>query len=1249
MSLFQQKIKKYLKIRILHTILIIILSGLITGCSTEKNTRASRAYHNLTSRYNIYFNGKESLKAGLRRIDQNVEDDYTRILPVYKESYTSAGTAGKSDMDNAILKGSKLAQNRSITAKPKRRRLRTFNYQKFASKEEFNNWVDDSYLLIGQAYFYQHNFSSAIENFSYVIRKFSEEDTRFDALVWLARSYSELERFTETSEVLQALQAERDFPKRLEKELAKVNADFYLKQNDYTEAIKLLEIALDKTIWKKEKARLQYILAQLYRETGNSIRAADAFMAVIRLNPTYKMSFNARINAAALYAGQGDTEKLKKDLNKMLRDEKNLEYRDQIYFALANIYHKEGNFSQAIDNYKKSVAVSIDNDFQKAQSAVTLADIFFDDRKYRESQAYYDTAMMVINDEYPDYQTIDTRYKGLSRLVENLQMVEVQDSLQRLAVMPENERNSLIDKWIALERKKQEDAELMANQQGSESGFYRANEYRFGLGRSEEGSGWYFYNPQTVSYGKAQFQQRWGRRKLEDNWRRMNKAIVSDDEINELEELIDSSKIVIRETDPMKREYYTQDLPVNDSLLTLSHEKIRDGLYNAGKIFKSDFNDYARSAESFEELNRRYPDNIYLLSAYFDLHDVNELMGDRTKALYYRDLIVQRFPDSKYARYLLNPNFFTEMLERQDNLNRLYQDAFREYKAGRYAQVAEHTVRLKTMVPDSLMLSKIDFMEAISKGATSDMRNFELLLQQYIANYPKAEPLPLATEILTLLQDSTLADYQRLVEMGYLHDEIRNTELITGTTAEEDEFGGKFSYDEELVHYFVITYPKEANPDINRLKFDLSNYNLDHYTRYDFDIEAESLDANTSMIQIRSLGNKEQALIYFRAIIRKAEVFRTLKGVDYYNFVISSTNYRQIMADKSASEYLRFFLKNYSRFIGPDFSDDEAPEISPEELMARAQREDELLRERGRFVTVDVPLSEAMFSMAIDTVQNFVIAVNDKSLSLRPLLNQFAEFNRQEFRAWNLSLEIKQAGDYQLVIIKGLPGYAEGMSYFRKVILERELFRTLGQVSYRNFVITDRNLERLLENTAVDTYMEFFRTNYIQRAGQVPAKIAPASGETSGTSGTEPPPPAEQTVDQDANSANISQYSGPYNTGIQGEHLFILVVPSDGFNKEQLVSNIRNFNSGNFGQFSLQVSETRLDDFRIMIQVSGLTTKEQAREFMQKFVQERSIFQPLGNADYRNFIITPVNLSIFGTTRNIAEYMEFYRKFYLEQ
>jgi tetratricopeptide (TPR) repeat protein len=189
-------------------------------------------------------------------------------------------------------------------------------------------------------------------------------------------------------------------------------------------------------------------LAQLYQLTGDVAKASAAFRQVSRYNPPYKMDFNAKINAAGMFSGEGDPEKLKKGLRKMLRDEKNLEFRDQIYFALANIFYKQGDYEQAIENYRKSVSSSVDNDYQLALSSVTLADIYFKGQKYSDAQAYYDSAMLVIDEEYPNFQILNDRYHSLTRLVENLTVVEVQDSLQKVARMPEAERNALINKWI---------------------------------------------------------------------------------------------------------------------------------------------------------------------------------------------------------------------------------------------------------------------------------------------------------------------------------------------------------------------------------------------------------------------------------------------------------------------------------------------------------------------------------------------------------------------------------------------------------------------------------------------------------------------------------------------------------------------------------------------------------------------------------------------------------------------------------
>ena len=1224
----------------LHTTLFLLWVWVFAGCTTEKNTWTTRTFHNINSHYNVYFNANESVKQGIANIEERVEDDFTRILPIYKSSNPSAGEMVKSDMETAIQKCSKLIEIHSITKKPKRKKKRTRKYQEFASQEEFNKWIDDSYLLMGKAYFYQHNYFGAIDNFGYVIRKYPDGEAKYESQIWLIRSYTELERYAEASEVIQAVQSDEEFPKKFEKDLAIATADYYKKQQIYDEAIKFLDIAINKTFFKRHKARLKYIEAQLYQELGMDAEAAEAFRAVTKMNPDYKMAFNAKINSAGVFSGIGNPEELIKELNKMLRDHKNFDFRDQIYFALGNIYFKEGNRDIAIENYTKSVATSFQNQYQRALSSITVADIFFEDLDYRKAQSYYDSAMIIIDENYPDYETVSTKYKGLTNLVDNLNTVEREDSLQRIAQMPETERESLIAQLMKDEQERQRNAENLAMQGMGDGSYSMYNRNRMGMGGQQSGAGWYFYNPQTVSYGRVSFQQIWGKRKLEDNWNRANKGI-SNEISDENMEGADSTQVVVREEDPLKKEFYMQDLPLTDSLMAISHNKIRDALFNAGKIFKTDFNNYPLSANSFEDLNKRYPDNIYLLSALFELYDLYELMGIKDESDNYRNLIITRFPNSNYAKYLLNPNFFVEMEAHLDSLNRLYSETFKNYKAGTYRNVISLTSQLKEMEPDSVLMPKIDFMNTVANGTQSGVQNFEKLLENYVKTYPKEEPTPLANEILTLIRDSSLNDYQKLIDMGYISEEIQNEELLPENQNADDEFGGRFSYDEDLLHYFVVAYPRDRKVDLNRLNFDIANYNIDHYTKVDFDIESEFLDDKLAFVIVRSLENKESALIYHGAIIRRASVFRALKDIDFLNFVISSTNYREVMNEKSLTDYLKFFVKNYSRYIRPNFTEEE-PEISPEELMARAKEQDNILKEKGQFVVVNTG-ADKLFNTNIDTTQNFVIAIKDKNLSTRQMLNDFAQYNRNEFRLWNLALQLKQAGDYQLLVVNGIPTLNESMSYFRKVVVTRDLFSPLGQATYRNFLITNENMQKLIEQNKVDEYIDFFRTNYIQR---IPTQSGTASTTTTAATTTNP-----TTNQQNATNDGPTpkEYDGPYNKNIDSEQYFVFVIPVLDIDQPAFISGIEQFNLASYANLNLKVEVQKLDDIRQIVRITGLRDKETASLYSTKVVNNRDLFVPLRQGNYRNFLITQSNYEVFLKEKNILDYMNFYKRFYLGQ
>jgi hypothetical protein len=479
--------------------------------------------------------------------------------------------------------------------------------------------------------------------------------------------------------------------------------------------------------------------------------------------------------------------------------------------------------------------------------------------------------------------------------------------------------------------------------------------------------------------------------------------------------------------------------------------------------------------------------------------------------------------------------------------------------------------------------------------------------------------------------------------MGYISEEIQNEELLPENFFADDEFGGKFSYDEDLLHYFVIAYPREEedNIDLNRLKFDIANYNIDHYTKIDFDIETEYLDDKLAFVLVRSMTNKENALIYHGAIIRKAPVFKTLQGIDYMNFVISSTNYRAVMQERSTADYMKFFVKNYSRFIRSNFSDDEM-DISPEELMARAAAEENALNERGTFVTVNAGPA-GLYDTNVDTTQNFVIAVKDVSLSLRPLMRGFADFNRDEFRAWNLALQAKEVGDYRLLVVHGIPALNESMSYFRRAITTRSLFEPLGQSTYRNFLITDDNLQTLLDENKVEEYIAFFRNNYIQRRASDSSsdnQSQPAAPTT--TTQTAEPAPAAQ-------SETASLTDSPYNQNIAGAHRIVFVIPATGVFKDAFINGIAAYNQSNFANSGFTIEEQQLDQARQLIIVRGMEDEATARQYFSVVVRNRDLFDPLGTAQYRNFLISEENFSIFLREKNITEYMDFYKQVYLNK
>ena len=329
-----------------HILLAVVLTfGIIlASCSVENNTGATRNFHNLTSHYNIYFNGYESYKSGLIRAEAAIVDNYTKILPLFYYENEAIRQGISPQMQRAIDKASKVATFHSITAKPKvKKGKQNEKDQAFYEKNEYNKWMDDCYLLIGMSYMHQGEFFLASESFKHVIKTFPEEETYYGALTWLARAYNMIGELKEAEEILVNLYDLDEFPDEYKTELYTTLTDYYLRTEDYNKAADYLELALDTRLKKETKIRYTFILGQIYSELEASDKAIRSYKKVVRMNPPYVMAFNAKVSMAGAYqAGGAGSSDIKKVLNKMLKDSKNKEYLDQIYYALGNIYMEEG-------------------------------------------------------------------------------------------------------------------------------------------------------------------------------------------------------------------------------------------------------------------------------------------------------------------------------------------------------------------------------------------------------------------------------------------------------------------------------------------------------------------------------------------------------------------------------------------------------------------------------------------------------------------------------------------------------------------------------------------------------------------------------------------------------------------------------------------------------------------------------------------------------------------------------------------
>jgi len=869
----------------------LCLSLLPINCSVEKNTGTTRFYHGLTARYNIYFNGYESFKAGHLKVINGHTDDYGELLQVFENSDPASVSMCSSDMDKAIQKASKLISLKSITARPeiKDKKKSVPAETDLLNRKEYNEWVDDSYLLIGRSRFYKHEFNEAAAVFSYCITEANDPLIRKESSVWLARIYNETGKYIDSYRVLNELDVTDEKSRPLKAMYFTTLADLFIRQKKYSDAIDPLTRSLDLVSGKRTKYRLKYLLAQLNELTGNTARATSLYRDVVKMNPPYDVEFNARINIAGVFdVNSGNPGEIRRELERMLKDSKNQDFHDQIYYALADLSMKGGNEKEALEFFRKSASAPSSNQNQKFRSYLALADYFYKKQDFIKAGKYYDSTVFFMNQKHPDYQVLKTKSQDLNTVVSQLVIVQTEDSLQKVAAMSESERNALISSIISEIKEAEASGKNTYYSDRFNMGQYYENERRF-QGNIEQEGKWYFYNQAALTFGRTEFRRRYGDRKLEDNWRRANKATVSSAQaVSGAEEngqnKTDTAKAVMDYKSP---EFYLKNLPLNDTLLAASNERIASAYLNAGKAYAEKIADRGRATESFEALLKRFPANELIPEALYSLYQVNK-DSNTPVAESYRQRLLEKYPSTEYAKILSDPDYYEKKLADIKMAGQMYGEAYKAYSTENFTAAISIVDEALDKYSQDMLAPKFLLLRAYSVARTTDERTFRDELNKLIKTWPDSEESKKAGEIIAYLN-------QKLPELKVEEEKEIAMELFIADTAS--------------THVFALVINDPAF-NINLATFDVISYNIDNYTNKNYRTEGTLVDNKYIIIVVSGFSGYTQTLDYYNTF-KTEKLVRNSSGSNMYTFIISSNNLNVLTKDKNPDRYLLFFKENY--------------------------------------------------------------------------------------------------------------------------------------------------------------------------------------------------------------------------------------------------------------------------------------------------------------------------------------------------
>jgi len=912
--------------RISH-IISITLSAVVllasVSCSTQKAKWANIAFHNTTAHYNVWWNGNESLREGITKLEQSEPDDYTRILPPYRLGTKESAMAVYPELDRATEKGIKGIKKHSI----------------FLKGREYVAYVRKCYLLTAQASFYKHDFVTAEGTCQVMINQYAGTAEADASAILKARCATAERRYAEAETELDALVVslgKGTFDRSQATDLYMALLEALIPQEKYKKAVQFAKLALDAKPSRQQRARLNFILGQIYQSVGKRPVAVKYYEAALSKTGEYAMEFNARLNIASCAdLEHANLPQLERQMERMLKDHKNDEYHDQIYYAMGEMYMGVKDAKKACDNFARSVTAAGRNPAQRARSALRLAGIQYElYENYDMAQRYYDTAMSVIGPDYPRYRELKSRYDILTSLVRYTRTIERNDSLLAFAALPASERDTLIARRIA-NLKAAEAAER-------ERELIRQATVENAAARNTLQGDWYFYNTNTVQQGSQTFRQRWGTRALEDYWFLSKKGLLGTGSLiagmetppqPDGEASGESSDKDVADTavlsshgnpdDPHYPAYYLKDLPSTAQQRDSMHSETAIALLGAGYILYDGLKNTQRAVEHYLRMTTDYPDRDEVVQAFYMLYRIYTRMGNTPSADYYRNMVLMGFPDSDFANLIRDENYYRQLLQRDQILNEQYADLYDTYRRGRYRSVLALSREVSSTYPGHTALARFQFFEALALVQMDSTSQAEQLLEGIVATRSASDSIvPFARSLLQYLRDGGRGADNAL-QSESVADPL-NLEQLAGRAAQQplSQFNDVpgltelspeaqlFRYRENMQHYVVVLL-NNKQIRATELRYQIANFNSRYYSNKGYKVNPLLFTDTIQMLTIHRFITAAEAMDYRTHLLRPESPLSQMDPAEYQVFPISTQNYATFYNRKNIEAYNEFFEHSY--------------------------------------------------------------------------------------------------------------------------------------------------------------------------------------------------------------------------------------------------------------------------------------------------------------------------------------------------